>query len=863
MKRLVLGILAHVDSGKTTLTEAMLYRSGAIRAPGRVDHGDAFLDTHSLERERGITIFSKQALLPLPGAELTLLDTPGHIDFSAEMERTLSALDYAILVISGGDGIQSHTLTLWRLLEAARLPVFIFVNKMDLAGADRARLFGELRARFGEGCVDFTLPRAELDEQVSLCDELLLERFLENGSLETEDIRTAIARRRVFPCWFGSALKLDGVDELLGGLAEYTRTPPRYEGFAAKVFKVSEEGGTRLAHMVITGGVLRVRDELRSSDERGEWREKVSRILLYSGAKYRAVEEALPGMAVAVAGLTRVRPGDGLGLEGHAAAPSLEPVLSYRAVPEDGTDIHTALERLRRVEEEDPQLHVSYEERLGEIHVRLMGQVQLEILKSVLEQRFGMRMSFERGGIVYRETPAKTAEGVGHYEPLRHYAEVHLLIEPGERGSGLVFDSICRTDQLDTNWQRLILYNLEEKTHLGVLTGSPLTDAKITLLSGRAHLKHTEGGDFRQATLRAVRQGLRQAGTLLLEPWYDFVLTLPQEAVGRAMNDVSRMGGEFSAPEQDGELVLLRGRAPVSEMVDYQAELVGYTHGMGRLSCTYCGYFPCHNAEEVISAAGYDCDADIENTADSVFCSHGAGFVVPWDKVPQYMHLPAWRGGKRSVSPAGADSAESLASEGRRAARAAYSGSLAEDKELLKIFERTYGPIKRDLYTALMPTTPSASYAPRERTEDTEYLLVDGYNIIFAWDDLSALARDSLEAARARLIDMLCNYRGVRRCELIVVFDAYRVQDGRGSVERAHNINVVYTREAETADMYIERVTHSLASHRRVRVATSDGLEQLIVLGQGAQRISASAFRAEVDAAAEAIRAFIAEELGG
>ena len=862
MKRLIIGILAHVDAGKTTLSEGMLYRAGETRRLGRVDHGDAFLDTYALERERGITIFSKQALLHLDGAEITLLDTPGHVDFSTEMERTLQALDYAVLVVSGTDGVQSHTETLWRLLERRRIPVFLFVNKLDLPGADREALLAELQTRLDGGCADFggDRPRGALEESLALCSEELMERYLEAGTLGEADIAEAVARRRVFPCFFGSALKLEGVDEFLAGLARYTREPPRRETFGAKVWKVGwDEQGVRLTHLKITGGSLRVKAAVSGGREGEPWEEKVNQLRVYTGTKFRTVEEALPGMVCAAAGLTRTHPGEGLGAEPDSELPALRPVLGYRVELPQGVDAHTALTRFRQLEEEDPQLHVVWNEALQELHVQLMGEVQLEVLGRLVRERFGMEVGFGQGSILYRETIAAPVEGVGHYEPLRHYAEVHLLLEPGERGSGLRFASACREDDLDRSWQRLILTHLEEKTHLGVLTGSPVTDMKITLAAGRAHQKHTEGGDFRQATYRAVRQGLRRAESVLLEPWYDFRLELPSETVGRAMSDLQRMGGSFAPPETEGERSVLTGSAPVSEMRGYQMEVTGYTRGRGRLSCALRGYEPCHNAEEVIAAIGYDCDADLENTADSVFCAHGAGFLVKWDEVPAHMHLESVLDAPEE--PAGVPGEQRTAE--RRAAD--YCAMLAEDRELLEIFERTYGPIRRDPRRAFRPVreaSPRRSPSkPPKGLDGPEYLLVDGYNIIFAWDVLYALAQENLDAARGRLVDLLCNYRGFRQCEVIVVFDAYRVKGNPGEVERVHNISVVYTKEAETADMYIEKVTRELGKRHRVRVATSDALEQLIILGHGALRISADAFREEVAQVERSIREYL--ESGG
>lgn len=860
MKRIVVGILAHVDSGKTTLSEGMLYRSGELRKWGRVDHGDAFLDSHALERERGITIFSKQALLSLPETRITLLDTPGHVDFSAEMERALQVLDYAILVISGTDGVQSHTETLWGLLQRYQIPTFLFLNKMDLPGIDPAGLLEELRKKLHENCINFL--GAEAEEAMAICDEELMEAYLEQGGLQVGQVAKAIRRRTVFPCFFGSALKLTGVDAFLEALDRYTLAPSRKEAFGARVFKIAwDDQGTRLTHLKVTGGRIRVRELLQGRDREGrDWQEKASQLRLYSGPRFTAAEEAVQGEVCAVAGLTRTYPGEGLGGEEASQLPLLEPVMTHSVLLPEGMDAHTALSRLRLLEEEDPQLHVEWNERLQEIHLQLMGEVQLEILRTLIFQRFGMEVVFGAGRIVYRETIVAPVEGVGHFEPLRHYAEVHLLLEPGERGSGLVFASSCREDDLDKNWQRLILTHLEEKTHLGVLTGSPITDLRITLVSGRAHLKHTEGGDFRQATYRAVRQGLKKAQSILLEPVYEYSLELPAEAVGRAITDLQRMGGNFLPPETPSpDTALLRGTAPVSEMAGYQAELTRYTRGRGRLSCRLKGYEPCHNPEAVIESMGYDSDKDLENPCDSVFCAHGSGFIVKWDRVQDYMHLESVLEEEPPPEPEEDE-------EAARACAVAYRATLEDDRELLAIFERTYGPVRKD---------PRIGFSAGPRREISrqkaqaklppagpEFLLVDGYNIIFAWEDLRELAQQDLDAARTRLMDMLCNYAGFRRCQLILVFDAYRVRGNPGEVERYHNISVVYTKEAETADMYIEKATHRLAKNHRVRVATSDGLEQLIILGHGALRLSASSFREEVEETEHAIREILEEACG-
>ena len=859
-KHLVVGILAHVDSGKTTLSEAMLYRAGAIRRLGRVDHKDAFLDTNTLEKARGITIFSKQALLTVGKTEITLLDTPGHVDFSTETERTLQVLDYAVLVISGTDGVQSHTETLWRLLRRYHIPTFVFVNKMDLPGMERAALLEQLNRRLGEGFVDFGADQAQRDEALAVCDERLMERVLDTGTLTDADLVPAIARRHVFPCWFGAALRLDGVDALLDGLERDTRAAPALDAFGARVFKVSQdEQGTRLTWLRVTGGELRVKAQLTGETDGEPWAEKVNQLRLYSGAKYTLAESIGPGQVCAVTGLTKARPGQGLGAEQDGDLPVLEPVLSYQVLLPEGADVHAALGRLHRMEEEEPQLHVVWNETLAEIHVHLMGEIQLEVLKSLLAERYGLDVSFGPGGILYKETITEAIEGVGHYEPLRHYAEVHLKLEPLPRGSGLQFAADCREEVLDKNWQRLVLTHLEEKQHLGVLTGSPLTDVKITLIAGRAHLKHTEGGDFRQATYRAVRQGLMMANqihkTQLLEPWYAFRLELPAENVGRAMNDIQNMGGSFDPPQtsSDGQTTILTGTAPTAAMQNYPMEVVGYTRGRGHLSLSLDGYRPCHNARQVIEAIGYEPEHDLDNPADSVFCSHGAGFVVPWDQVRSHMHVDSGWG--KTVRPE-----ETVQARPRR--MAAYRATLEEDAELLKIFEQTYGPIKRDPLAAFRPTQK------RERPDfnaeqweiQPEYLLVDGYNIIFAWDELNALSKQSLDAARHRLMDVLCNYQGFKKCVLILVFDAYRVPGSPGSIEQYHNIHVVYTKEAETADMFIEHVTHEIGKGRRVRVATSDGMEQVIILGHGALRVSARMFHEEVQETEKEIRKFLQGE---
>ena len=853
-KQIVLGILAHVDSGKTTLSEAMLYRAGVTRRLGRVDHKDAFLDTDALEKARGITIFSKQALLTAGDTDITLLDTPGHVDFSTETERTLQVLDYAVLVVSGTDGVQSHTETLWRLLRRYHVPTFVFVNKMDLPGMERQELLAQLNRRLGEGFVDFGAEQADRDEALALCDETLMNRMLDAGQLQDADLIPAIARRHVFPCWFGAALKLEGVDALLDGLDRYTRPAPALEAYGAKVFKVSQdEQGARLTWLRVTGGELKVKAQLTGEADGEPWAEKANQLRLYSGAKYTLAEAIGPGQVCAVTGLTKARPGEGLGAERDSDLPVLEPVLSYQVLLPEGADVHAALGKLHRLEEEDPQLHVVWNETLGEIHVQLMGEIQLEVLRSLLAERFGLEVEFGPGGILYKETITEPMEGVGHYEPLRHYAEVHLKLEPLPRGSGMQFAADCREEVLDKNWQRLVLTHLEEKQHLGVLTGSPLTDVKITLIAGRAHLKHTEGGDFRQATYRAVRQGLMLAKSQLLEPWYAFRLEVPAENIGRAMSDIQRMEGTFDPPESGEETAVLTGFAPVSTMRSYPMEVVSYTRGRGHLSLTLDGYRPCHNAQEVIAAIGYEPEHDLDNPADSVFCAHGAGFVVPWDQVRSHMHVDSGWG--KSTRP------EQEAAVPQRRAMA-YRATLEEDAELLKIFERTYGPIKRDPLAAFRPVQKRErpDFAAEQWEIAPEYLLVDGYNIIFAWDELNALSKESLDAARHKLMDILCNYQGFQKCVLILVFDAYRVPGSPGSIEQYHNIHVVYTKEAETADMFIERVTHEIGRNRRVRVATSDGMEQIIILGHGALRVSARMFHEEVQNVEKQIRALVQGE---
>ena len=835
-KRLCVGLLAHVDAGKTTLSEAMLYRAGVIRTFGRVDHGDTFLDTDAQERSRGITIFSKQAVLPLPGCTLTLLDTPGHVDFSAEMERTLQVLDCAVLIISGPAGIQSHTVTLWRLLRRYQVPVILFFNKMDVQTADRDALLAAVRSELDEGCIDFSQPQAQLFEELSLSDEALMEGYLASGTLSDAQIASLVSRRRVFPCLFGSALRQTGVDALLDTLRRYVDEPARGADFGAHVFKIArDEKGARLTFLKVTGGALTVKQTLSGEG----WEEKADQLRLYSGSKFTLLQQAPAGTVCAVTGLSKTMPGDIFGRETAAQAPALQPVLEYRLLLDDGTDAALAYGKLRALEEEEPSLHLVWNALLREIRVQLMGPVQMEILQKLIETRFGLRVSFDAGNIVYLETIAAPVEGVGHYEPLRHYAEVHLLMEPAEPGSGLQFDTMCPTDTLALHWQRLILAHLAEKAHRGVLTGAPVTDIRFTLVSGRAHLKHTEGGDFRQATYRAVRQGLMKAQSVLLEPWYAFRMELPAPGVGRAITDIQRMQGEYEPPETDGDQAVLRGSAPVRLLREYQTELTAYTRGQGRIQLRVSGYRPCREQEQIVKAIGYDPARDLENPASSVFCAHGAGYEVKWQDVDAAAHLPLLRlGGPAQQEP-------------QRIVKSVAPGGAPElEKELLTIFERTYGAIRRrDMLPQMMLRSEDKREFLQSLGPADDFLLVDGYNILFAWDELKELSRTSLDTARHVLMNLLCNYQGYRGCTLILVFDAYKVPQGLGAVEKYHNIHIVYTRQAETADQYIERLSFELRGRRRVRVATSDNLEQLIILGHGAERISAQRFHDEVYAA--------------
>lgn len=849
-QHICIGLLAHVDAGKTTLAESLLYHTGAIRKMGRVDHQNAFLDTYELERARGITIFSKQAGFTLGDREVVLLDTPGHVDFSAEMERTLQILDYAVLIIGGTDGVQGHVETLWRLLRQYKIPVFLFINKMDQDGADPAEILKELQGRLDEKCIDFTAsqPQEEFMENLAMCDETVLETYLEEGEISEKQIRELIARRNVFPCYFGSALKSQGIQEFLKGLETYTKVPDYPDTFGAKVYKISrDEKGSRLTHMKITGGSLKVKQVLSGED----WEEKADQIRIYSGAGFEAVKEAPAGSVCAVTGLTRTHAGQGLGIEQASGEPLLIPVLNYEIQLPEECDVHQMFLKLRQLEEEEPELHIVWNPQLNEIHAQVMGEVQIEILKNMIQERFGISVEFGSGNIVYKETIEEPVEGTGHFEPLRHYAEVHLLLEPGEPGSGLEFAVSCSEDMLDKNWQRLILTHLEEKAHKGVLTGSDITDMKITLVAGKAHLKHTEGGDFRQATYRAVRQGLRKARSVLLEPVYEYRLEVPSDMVGRAMTDIQKMYGTFQGPEIEGEMSVLTGVAPVVTMGGYQSEVTAYTRGRGRLSCTLKGYQPCHNAEEVIEAAGYEPDADMENPTGSVFCAHGAGFVVKWDEVDTYAHIQTELGLEESDQ-------ETILHTQPAQPYKSFDEIRLDQEELEEIFTRTYGPIRRERNafqkTSRTVTAPTSPRKSKPKEPEKEYLLVDGYNIIFAWEDLNELAKVNIEGARNKLMDILCNYQGYKKCTLILVFDAYKVEGGQGSVQKYHNIHVVYTKEAETADQYIEKTVHEIGKKYHVTVATSDALEQVIILGQGADRLSARNLREEIQRMKEEIR---------
>lgn len=863
MENIVMGILAHVDAGKTTLSEGMLYLSGTVRKLGRVDHKDAFLDTYSLERDRGITIFSKQAVFSLGNRRINLLDTPGHVDFSAEMERTLQVLDYAVLVISGADGVQGHTETLWKLLKLYEIPTFIFINKMDQPGTDRESLLTELKERLDEGCIVFGKGKnVESLEEIAMTDEAVLDYFMEHETVRNEDICRLIRERKIFPCYFGSALKLDGVQELLAGFEEYMKPFDGKKEFGARVFKISrDDKGERLTFLKVTGGKLVVKMPINKE-------EKINQIRIYSGAKYEAVNEVEAGGVCAVTGLSSSYIGQGLGVEKGTAAPFLEPVLTYQMILPEGADTTKVLRELKQLEEEEPLLNIVWNPALEEIHVQLMGEVQTEILKTMIAERFHLDVEFGTGKIVYKETIKSPVVGVGHYEPLRHYAEVHLKMEPLEAGSGLVFDTDCSEDVLDRNWQRLILTHLQEREHPGVLTGAPITDMKITIVAGRAHLKHTEGGDFRQATYRAVRQGLKSAESVLLEPWYSFVLEVPSEQVGRAMSDIGQMNGSFEGPEAEDKqgMVRLTGTAPASEMRDYQREVWAYTKGRGRITLTLKGYEPCHNAEEVIEEIGYDSERDVDNPTGSVFCVHGAGFLVKWDEVPEYMHIKE----DFLAEKPGIEQDEMMAVQMGNHCNysGGYSSSYDDDPELLTIMEREFGSKQkeRDRYSSYRKQTVSTpvrhTTVIKENEPKKEYLLVDGYNIIFAWEELNELAKASIDAARNKLMDILSNYQGFIGCTLILVFDAYKVKGNQGEVQKYHNIYVVYTKEAEIADQYIEKTTHEIGRKYKVTVATSDALEQVIVMGQGAYRISARDFYEEVERTEKQIREINERERG-
>ncbi len=852
-KNVVLGLVAHVDSGKTTLSESILYVSGKIRKMGRVDDKDAYLDTFELEKARGITIFSKQALFELGKTQITLIDTPGHVDFSAEMERTLQVLDYAVLVISGADGVQAHTRTLWRLLDMYQVSAFIFINKMDQGGTDKDKLIKEIKEQLNEGCIEFEQANTqEFYEQLAMCDEALMEAYLKSGSVETEFIAMAVKERKVFPCFFGSALKLQGIEELLKGMEKYILPVDYSEEFGAKIFKITrDEQGNRLTHMKLTGGRLRVKDVLVSQN----WEEKVNQIRIYSGKKFDAVNEIEAGYVCAVTGLNQTKAGEGLGIEEASTAPELEPVLFYQIILPEGCDPKVMLPKLRLIEEEEPELHIVWDEQLQELQVQIMGEVQIEILKSIIQSRFGISVDFDAGRVLYKETIAEIVEGVGHFEPLRHYAEVHLLLEPGEPGSGLVFESDCSEELLSKNWQRLVLTHLEEKSHKGVLTGSPITDMKITLVSGRAHIKHTEGGDFREATYRAVRQGLMEAESILLEPYYDFQLELPEKMVGRAMNDIDKMHGTCQIAHSDGNMAVIMGSAPVTTMRNYQMEVIAYSKGLGRLFCSYRGYERCHNEAEIIESIGYDPERDIENPSSSVFCSSGSGFLVEWDKVKEHMHVESYFSRSADVTDEMTQSQTSYVGE-----------NWISQEEIEQIFNRTFyanqgkkSTWKRRKTSSKSYYEPSAvTYANRHNEAKAEvlkdYLLVDGYNVIYAWPELNELADKSMDSARIRLLDTLCNYQGVLKCEVIVVFDAYRVQGHQEEVLDYHNIRVVYTKEAQTADQYIEKFAYDNKKKYAITVATSDGLQQIIIRGAGASLLSARELKADVDRINAAIK---------
>ena len=871
MKQIIAGILAHVDAGKTTLSEALLYSSGSIKKIGRVDNGDTFLDTDAMEKKRGITIFSKQAELQFGDTKMTLLDTPGHVDFSAEMERTLMVLDYAVLVISASDGVQAHTQTLWRLLKRYEIPVFLFINKMDQPGTDRAAILLELKKQLSDGCIDFTELGAGTEEEaqeneksstimeeIAMEDETAMESFLETGRIAGEQIREMIVQRKIFPCFFGSALRNAGVDTFLQGFDRYTLAPEYPDEFGMKVFKIArDEANNRLTYLKVTGGTLKVKSPLSNADHVrfGEevWEQKVNQIRIYSGTKYELINEADAGMVCAVTGLDHTYPGQGFGIEAQGETPVLEPVLHFRLILPEGVEPAVMLPKLRQIEEEEPELHIVWNEKLQEIQIQIMGEVQTEILKSMIAERFGVEVSFGPGKIVYKETIADTVEGVGHFEPLRHYAEVHLLLEPLEPGSGIVIDTDCSEDVLDKNWQRLIVTHLKEREHIGVLTGSVITDMKITVIGGRAHTKHTEGGDFRQATYRAVRQGLKQAQSVLLEPYYEFHIAVPQNMVGRAMTDIEKMHGKFEGPYQEGDAQVLRGIAPVACMANYQKEVTAYTKGLGKVTIQFAGYYPCHNTEEVVAQTGYDPERDLSHPADSVFCAHGAGFIVPWNEVPDHMHVEGRLLKKKEQ--------QEEAPSGKKT-KTYDPDHWIDIEEIDAILARTYhankhekGATKQWRTTKKVISGDNAPrYAPVKAVSKEEYLLVDGYNIIFAWESLKELAAVNIDGARGKLLDILCNYQGIKKCNLIVVFDAYRVKGHQTEMLDHHNIHVVYTKEAETADAYIEKFAHENGRKYHVTVATSDGLEQIIITGQGCHLLSAREFEREVEAANQTLR---------
>ena len=866
-ENLILGILAHVDAGKTTMAESLLYYSGTIRMPGRVDHKDTFLDTFEMERARGITIFSKQARFIWKNRRYTLLDTPGHVDFSAEMERTLQVLDYAILVISAPDGVQGHDITLWNLLCQYQIPVFLFVNKMDMPGMKKEKVLENLHKYLDDRCIDFTNAgdrKEEICDELAMCNEELMQQYLDHQEVQLEAVKKAVWNREVFPCYFGSALRLEGVEEFMDGLHCLTQLPVYGEKFGARVYKISRDPqGNRLTHMKVTGGSLRVKGILESGQEKGK-KEKADQLRLYSGTSYELAEEVEAGEICVVTGLQDSQAGMGYGAEPEGLEPMLEPVLSYQICLPEGSDAHGIFLKLCQIEEEEPQLHIVWDEHTQEISAKVMGEVQIEVLKKLIRDRYDLDIEFGPGSITYKETIAEPVEGVGHFEPLRHYAEVHLLMQPLERGSGLHFAAQCSEDVLDRNWQRLIMTHLEEKKHLGVLTGSEITDMQITLVAGKAHQKHTEGGDFRQATYRAVRQGLKMAKSVLLEPVYQFRLEIPAENVGRAMSDLTRMNGEFQPPQTDGETAILTGSAPVSLMRDYQKEVIAYSKGRGHLFCTLKGYEVCHNQEEVISQMAYDAEADLENPTGSVFCAHGAGYVVPWNKVYDYMHLDGILTKKKTTEEPEKEYTE------RTAVYAASTG-WGDDSELEEIFNRTYGnggggnsgwKRRRTVETCVRTVTPSGSITQKETSEE-EYLLVDGYNIIFAIPQLRELAERNIDSARSKLMDLLCNYQGYKKNTLILVYDAYKVEGGIGSVEKYHNIHVVYTKEAETADQYIEKTVHEMGKKYHVTVATSDGLEQKIIWGAGASRMSAKELWEEMELIRREIRELYLERTSG